>query len=818
MTGSWRPRLAIWTPLPPQPSGIAAHNAELLLPRLATLADVSVVLDDELIDIIEPPLGVTVLPRSAFEPPASDRDFDLHIYHLGNHHGLHGAIHDQLLRTPGLLILHDQSLFDFYHVRHQGGPGVDDEIAYNYGDTFANLPTVRVGTNNAPDRLALRLVRRVVEASLGVVVHTEWARAELTARFPTKPIFHIPLAAPLLDLRHDGPDMRARLGWADTDVVFALVGSFARHKRIDLAARLFGAVHRDHPDTRLLIVGRLDVPEELARLQSTIAANGLGSTVEVITNADSVELDACLVASDTLVDLRWPTAGETPATLMRAFGAGKPGIITDLPQLREFDERFCWRVPAQTFETASAVIRRMTSVARDPASTRECGFAARDYIAHTATPDIVSSRYLEVIETVAHASSTTSPPSRPQRLAQPIGVSVLGDFDATTGLMEAGRRMTLALVAAGVDVELTMLETAATRSTTSRLDRLSHLPHGRRYPIDLWLLNLNEFLTLSDTDLRPPDFARYTIGYWFWEMPTIPPPFDEHVARVDEIWVGSRFVRDALRTVAPRDTPITVIHPTIDVPSPRGAARSHYGLPDDAVIFFSSFDARSSPARKNPWGVIDAFEHAFSEHERAGPVRLALKVNHLEFVPRLRDDLEAAVKRVNGILIEDELTRQDMNGLLASIDVFCSLHRAEGFGLLIAESMHLGKPVIVTAYSGNLDFTTSANSCLVGYELRDISDTDHVHHLESATIYQPGILWAEPSVSQAVQWMRLLYENPRQRHRIGNAAAHAIRDLYSADRVQKVLVQRLEKIAGNLDDGGRRLDTVGTNRMAHQSR
>jgi glycosyltransferase involved in cell wall biosynthesis len=145
-----------------------------------------------------------------------------------------------------------------------------------------------------------------------------------------------------------------------------------------------------------------------------------------------------------------------------------------------------------------------------------------------------------------------------------------------------------------------------------------------------------------------------------------------------------------------------------------------------------------------------------------------------------------------------ELTREGMNALLSSIDVYVSLHRAEGFGLGIAEAMFLGKPAVVTAYSGNLDFTDSTNSCLVGYQLRPIEAMDHRLFPEAAAVYVPGIPWAEPWVDQAARWMRFLYENPEWRRRIGRAGAATIRSRYNREAVQRVLVPRLEAIQESL--------------------
>ena len=212
------------------------------------------------------------------------------------------------------------------------------------------------------------------------------------------------------------------------------------------------------------------------------------------------------------------------------------------------------------------------------------------------------------------------------------------------------------------------------------------------------------------------------------------------------------------------------------------------------MLFFFNFDASSSDARKNPWGVIQAFERAFTDDERRGPARLVLKTQNLDSHPPLRAALQASLDRANGILIDEELPRERMNALLGSIDVYASLHRAEGFGLGIAEAMSLGKPVIVTAYSGNMDYTTRTNSCLVGYHLRPIEESDHRLTPHAREVYEPGLIWAEPNISQAARWMRYLYDHPEERTRIGAAGAATVRNQFNPGAVANIVANRLVQI------------------------
>jgi glycosyltransferase involved in cell wall biosynthesis len=387
-----------------------------------------------------------------------------------------------------------------------------------------------------------------------------------------------------------------------------------------------------------------------------------------------------------------------------------------------------------------------------------------------------------------------SPPrERAERLGSVPGVNVVGDFAAGTGLIEATRRLVHTAASAGIDVEVTDFDLPVPKSPMRRLPQVDDLPRGRSHDIELWCVNVNEFRHVPDALLRPPgDPSRYVIGVWAWEAPSLPGWARPEIDRVDEIWVPSRFVRDAFRTATSK--PVMVWRHVVDAPLPATCPRSDFGLPEDAVLFFFNFDANSSDGRKNPWGAIRAFERAFTNEERSGPARLVLKTQNLETHPELRDALHAALERVNGILIDEELPRDRMNALLDSIDVYTSVHRAEGFGLGIAEAMFLGKPVIVTAYSGNMDYTTRTNSCLVGYTLRPIEESDLDMSPHGKVVYEPGLIWAEPNINQAARWMRYLYDRPDERTRIGRAGAATVRQQFNPTAVAKLVATRLAEI------------------------
>ncbi|MHB8342156.1 MAG: glycosyltransferase [Mycobacteriales bacterium] len=375
-------------------------------------------------------------------------------------------------------------------------------------------------------------------------------------------------------------------------------------------------------------------------------------------------------------------------------------------------------------------------------------------------------------------------------------MNVVGDFLSSTGLAEAARRSVLAMLTAGIEVNVVDVDLDAPKSANRLDSQIAELPRSRNAAIDVHYENTNEFSRLPDHVVRPPGKRTYAIASWYWELPELPWDFMPGVERIDEVWVASEYVQNIFQRVT--DKPVWVIPAVVEGQTRADHDRSYFGLPERSCLFFYNFDAASSYARKNPMGFIRAFERAFTGAERDGKVTLVLKAMRLDWFPELARVIAAAVARVNGVLIAEDLSQQEMTSLLHCVDVYVSLHRSEGFGLGMAEAMRLGKPVIATAYSSNVDFCGLANTRQVGYRLVPINDDDHRYHKAMTGLYRAGQLWADPDLGQAARWMRDLYERPRERARLGEAGARTVREAFNRETVGRAIRARLEQIAASL--------------------
>ena len=277
--------------------------------------------------------------------------------------------------------------------------------------------------------------------------------------------------------------------------------------------------------------------------------------------------------------------------------------------------------------------------------------------------------------------------------------------------------------------------------------------------------------------------GKYNIGYWGWEVDPFPDDWTDRFRFFDEIWVASSFVQ---KLVAPA-SPIPVIVTGAPVAAAAGAevTRDQFGLPENRFLFLFAFDMLSGVERKNPYGVIEAYQRAFGSTPHQ--TQLVIWAANLHRFSEHARRLKRAVDSVAGTLIDRDLRHPLVEGLIHNADAYVSLHRSEGFGWSIAKAMRFGTPTIATDYSAPQDYLNIGNGYPVGYGLTEMG--------KECGPYRRGSIWADADLDHAAAQMQRVVEHPEEARLKGQQAVSDIQRLFGREVVANRMVERLKRIS-----------------------
>lgn len=279
----------------------------------------------------------------------------------------------------------------------------------------------------------------------------------------------------------------------------------------------------------------------------------------------------------------------------------------------------------------------------------------------------------------------------------------------------------------------------------------------------------------------------------FWEFDSGYPEARPEMMASDSIVVMSDFNHAYLQKVYAGSAKVRkILYPfrfNVKVSQSQAcAAREAYGIPQKSFMVFFNFDIRSSCGRKNPESLIHAFATAF--HNVPDAV-LVLKTMGAKTNP----DKVAGLTRMVGeldisdrvVFIHEYVSQEKLYALTKACDVYCSLHRGEGFGLGIAEAMSMEKAVVISDWSAPTEFCKSDNSIPIPVKIVPVAPSERDHNL-----YRWVKTWAEPDVKAAALALRKLYDDPTYRKDIGAKAKSSIENYFSIENFRKSICHFIE--------------------------
>src|SRR5580704_1511874 len=399
-------RVAFFSPLPPCRSGIADYS-ETLVEHLKPLADVEVFPDGD----------------RPFDPAR----FDIALYHLGNNPH-HGFVYEAALRHPGVVVMHESNLhhliadltirrddWDAYlrACEYEGGP---EALAY-----ARRVRALEVG----PDYEGLRMTRRVLESARGTVVHSQFMVDEMHAAGFREAVARIPHGAWIP--RAERNAWRCRLGIDETTPLIGIFGFLKPYKRIAESLRAFRRLQRVVPAARMILVGE---PHPEFPLQSLIRTLGLSAAVRVMGFTPIDDFTGYMAACDIVLNLRYPTVGESSGSLLRALGLGKAVLVSDVGAFREFPEDICLKAPVDAAEE-DVLFEYLNLLVSRPEVARAMGDRARGWVERECNWGLVARRYASFLQSVANSTEWREEPAAPP-ISQPPATQLAAPADIST--------------------------------------------------------------------------------------------------------------------------------------------------------------------------------------------------------------------------------------------------------------------------------------------------------------------------------------------------------------------------------------------------
>lgn len=369
---------------------------------------------------------------------------------------------------------------------------------------------------------------------------------------------------------------------------------------------------------------------------------------------------------------------------------------------------------------------------------------------------------------------------RQPRIGRRKGVLLVGYAEGNLGLGQVFRNNTRAVELSGLPFAIYPFGFGV---ETRRIGSFMPERYDQTHAYDVNVIHVAPSQVPTLLQIIDPRVTRnsYNILSTFWELPKAPEVWRPMLAGIQEIWAPNEFVANAFREIF--SGPIVVMPHAVDVDEGPYPTRDALGMAPNRFYFVFTFDYFSLPHRKNPLGVLEAFKAAFPQ----GSENVGLVIKSMgapDQYPEIRKKIrEAAAADQRILAIDRALTRQEALGLIYASNAYVSLHRAEGFGLGMAEAMSFGRIVIGTNFSGNTDFLTEKTGFPIPFVLRPVEPHEYP--------WSEGQLWAEPDLAAAASAMRRVLQSPDIARQRAAAGQQFVRQNYAPSVVGKIFGDRI---------------------------
>ena len=358
-----------------------------------------------------------------------------------------------------------------------------------------------------------------------------------------------------------------------------------------------------------------------------------------------------------------------------------------------------------------------------------------------------------------------------------FGINVFGYLNDTIGISRSTRNL----------INLLKLSEVKLNTYDLKPDNYVYIEPNYKttYPINLFFANPDWMIDVNIDIFED----KYNIGYWYWELEQIPELWKKFAKHLDEIWVSTTFIKTTLEKELPGKTIRLITKPQQEVNLiEKSIARTKFDfIQQDDFIFLFVFDYNSDINRKNVINLLLTFNR-FNQGKNC---KLILKCQNSHLKERNEDRLKVESFASNHVIIINDLySESHLNNLYNSCDVYISLHRSEGFGLTILESIFRNIPVIATAYSGNMDFCDGIEPLLINYNMTEVN-TGSIYH---DNINGEKFLWAEPDLQDALNKMNWVYENYNNSIDLVKACKEKILSKWSQENCLKNIYPILQEL------------------------